>query len=114
MSFPNCSKRLLSLVIGAVLIATMAGPVASGEEAGMRVAALALPTGSRADWQQWDSFFTNVVKKLNGRLSTRTARSVSQRFFLTRAINSFKRCARGVPIPCRNYLPRPGTGFRRF
>jgi hypothetical protein len=31
----------------------------------MRVAALALPTGPRADWQQWDSFFTNVVKKLN-------------------------------------------------
>jgi hypothetical protein len=46
----------------------------------MRVAALALPTGSRADWQQWDSFFTNVVKKLNGRLSTRTARSARRGF----------------------------------
>lgn len=65
MSFSNCSKRLLSSVIGVVLIATTAGPVASGEGAGMRVAALALPTGPRADWQQWDSFFTNVVKKLN-------------------------------------------------
>jgi len=113
MSFPNCSKRLLSLVIGAVLIATMAGPVASGEEAGMRVAALALPTGPRADWQQWDSFFTNVVKKLNEDFPPALRDQLAE-FFLTRAINSFKRCARGVPIPCRNYLPRPGTGFRRF
>jgi len=30
----------------------------------MQMAALALPTGTRADWQQWDSFLTNVVKKL--------------------------------------------------
>ena len=32
---------------------------------GTRLAALALPTGARADWQQWDAFFTNVVKRLN-------------------------------------------------
>jgi len=30
----------------------------------MRLAALALPTGANADWRQWDSFLTNVVKKL--------------------------------------------------
>src|ERR1700757_683290 len=30
----------------------------------MRLAALALPIGANADWQQWDSFLTNVVKKL--------------------------------------------------
>ena len=30
----------------------------------LQMAALALPTGARADWQQWDSFLTNVVKKL--------------------------------------------------
>jgi hypothetical protein len=30
-----------------------------------RLAALALPTGTRADWQQWDSFLTNVVKNLS-------------------------------------------------
>jgi transglycosylase-like protein with SLT domain len=30
----------------------------------LQVAALALPFGARADWQQWDSFLTNVVKKL--------------------------------------------------
>lgn len=30
----------------------------------VRLAALALPIGANADWQQWDSFLTNVVKKL--------------------------------------------------
>ena len=30
----------------------------------VQLAALALPFGARADWQQWDSFLTNVVKKL--------------------------------------------------
>src|SRR5262245_19421552 len=30
----------------------------------IQMAALALPTGARADWQQWDSFLTSVVKKL--------------------------------------------------
>jgi hypothetical protein len=29
-----------------------------------RLAALALPFGQRADWREWDSFLTNVVKKL--------------------------------------------------
>jgi soluble lytic murein transglycosylase-like protein len=31
---------------------------------GPRVAQLGLPTGVGADWRQWDSFLTNVVKKL--------------------------------------------------
>lgn len=30
----------------------------------VQLAALALPFGARADWRQWDSFLTNVVKKL--------------------------------------------------
>jgi len=45
--------------------------VASGAQAAaiekkdrFQVAALALPGGPQADWQQWDSFLTNVVKKL--------------------------------------------------
>jgi hypothetical protein len=44
--------------------------VASGAQAAIekkdqiQVAALALPGGPQADWQQWDSFLTTVVKKL--------------------------------------------------
>lgn len=30
----------------------------------LKLAALALPFGQRADWQQWDGFLTSVVKKL--------------------------------------------------
>jgi len=33
-----------------------------------RVAALALPSGASADWQQWDSFLTVVIKKLGTEL----------------------------------------------
>ena len=29
-----------------------------------QLAQLTLPTGAGADWRQWDSFLTNVVKKL--------------------------------------------------
>jgi len=29
-----------------------------------RLAQLTLPTGAGVDWRQWDSFLTNVVKKL--------------------------------------------------
>ena len=52
-------------LLGAVLLllATGAWSWETGKNR-QQVAALALPTGSRADWQQWDSFLTNVVKKL--------------------------------------------------
>ncbi len=34
-----------------------------------QLAALALPTGAAADWRQWDSFLTTVIKKLGQDLS---------------------------------------------
>ena len=50
----------------AALILCVSGVGAKGAPtpAGPRLAALALPVGPTADWQQWDSFLTNVVKKL--------------------------------------------------
>ena len=53
-------------LLGAVmlLLATGAWSWETAKNRQMEMAALALPTGSRADWQQWDSFLTNVVKKL--------------------------------------------------
>jgi len=52
-------------LLGAVLLllATGAWSWGTGKNR-QQVAALALPTGARADWQQWDAFLTNVVKKL--------------------------------------------------
>jgi hypothetical protein len=59
---------LLALVV--VLIPTGAWATEMTRSGEVRLAALALPTGTRADWQQWDSFLTNVVKKLVKQLGT--------------------------------------------
>jgi hypothetical protein len=59
------SKWILSLSAMAVLIAIAAPAEEPDRNVSVRLAALALPTGPRADWQQWDSFLTNVVKKLS-------------------------------------------------
>jgi hypothetical protein len=48
----------------AILIATGVEAQERLKSPQLQVAALALPTGARADWQQWDSFLTSVVKKL--------------------------------------------------
>ena len=48
----------------AVLVLLLAGDLAAGPPRDPRLAQLPLPTGGSVDWRQWDSFFTNVVKKL--------------------------------------------------
>ena len=48
----------------AVLVLLLAGDLAAGPPRDPRLAQLPLPTGGSVDWHQWDSFFTNVVKKL--------------------------------------------------
>jgi Transglycosylase SLT domain len=48
----------------AVLVLLLAGDLAAGPPPDPRLAQLPLPTGGSVDWRQWDSFFTNVVKKL--------------------------------------------------
>jgi hypothetical protein len=56
----------LSFLTSLTLLVANAGWAAAPtkEKAETQLAALALPTFARADWQQWDSFLTNVVKKL--------------------------------------------------
>jgi len=58
--------RLLGAAMVALMLCGSARLGASEEVKAKEVqlAALALPFGARADWQQWDSFLTNVVKKL--------------------------------------------------
>jgi Transglycosylase SLT domain len=65
MEFLSCLKRALLLASFAAFIAAAADAAAPEPRPERRVAALALPTGPSVDWQQWDSFFTNVVKRLN-------------------------------------------------
>jgi hypothetical protein len=57
-------KKILLLAVAALLLASGAWSWEAKEENQTRLAALALPTLARADWQQWDAFLTNVVKKL--------------------------------------------------
>ena len=60
-------RRYLGCLLFAAAALLAGHEVLSGEigkPAQQQVAALALPFGARADWQQWDSFLTNVVKKL--------------------------------------------------
>jgi soluble lytic murein transglycosylase-like protein len=54
-----CGAALLVLLV-AVGLGVQPAPT-SGDS---RQAQLSLPTGPGADWRQWDSFLTNVVKKL--------------------------------------------------
>ncbi|HUR70350.1 MAG TPA: lytic transglycosylase domain-containing protein [Candidatus Limnocylindrales bacterium] len=48
----------------AILFATCLYAIEAPKPPDTRLAALGLPTGAGADWQQWDSFLTNAVKKL--------------------------------------------------
>ena len=55
---------VVAAVAALILCVSGVGPKGAPTPAGPRLAALALPVGPTADWQQWDSFLTNVVKKL--------------------------------------------------
>jgi soluble lytic murein transglycosylase-like protein len=57
-------KWIFFLSVIAGLVATAVRAEENRNNAEIQMAALALPSGARADWQQWDSFLTNVVKKL--------------------------------------------------
>ena len=87
-----------------LLVAALASVAWAAERAPTRevqVAALALPTGARADWQQWDSFFTFAVKRLGQELRPAQRDQVREvfldgRYQLTQMVGS------GVsdPVPC--------------
>src|SRR5499425_272923 len=47
-----------------VLVLLVAGDLAAEPSRDPRLAQLSPSTGGNVDWRQWDSFFTNVVKKL--------------------------------------------------
>jgi soluble lytic murein transglycosylase-like protein len=48
----------------AILFATCLWAIETPKARDTRLAALGLPTAAGADWQQWDSFLTNAIKKL--------------------------------------------------
>ncbi|HKY08945.1 MAG TPA: transglycosylase SLT domain-containing protein [Candidatus Binatia bacterium] len=65
MRLIGSGKWVLSLAAAAVFAASAAGAREIDKQVDRRIAALALPAPPSADWQQWDSFLTNVVKTLS-------------------------------------------------
>ena len=57
-------KKLCGLAVLLIVLPTVLGTQPPPTLADTKVAQLGLPTGAGADWRQWDSFLTNVVKQL--------------------------------------------------
>jgi len=64
----------------------------------VQIAALALPTGARADWQQWDSFLTFAVKRLGQELRPAQRDQVGE-VFLDARYQLTQTVASGAPDP---------------
>jgi hypothetical protein len=64
MKLPDGVGKITRAILIAVFFTAELWAQGTAKPANPQIAALALPTGARADWQQWDSFLTNVVKKL--------------------------------------------------
>ena len=82
-------------LLGAVvlLLATGAWSWETAKNRQVQMAALALPTGTRADWQQWDSFLTFAIKRLGQELRPDQRDQVGETFLdaryqLTQALAS--------------------------
>jgi hypothetical protein len=93
MRFFSYVGRGLLLALVVVLIPTGAWASDMTRSGEVRLAALALPSGTRADWQQWDSFLTNVVKKLGEEFRPALREQLVETFLdaryqLVQAINS--------------------------
>jgi hypothetical protein len=54
--------RLLSLILLSAVVASGAQAAAIEKKDRIQVAALALPGGPQADWQQWDSLLPTLSK----------------------------------------------------
>ena len=67
MELPDGVGKIFRVILIAVFFTPELWAQDTAKPVNPQIAALALPTGARADWQQWDSFLTNVVKKLGER-----------------------------------------------
>ena len=63
------ARRLRAGVLVLLVLPAAGWAQPSVRPADGRYAQLGLPTGSSADWRQWDSFLTNAVKKIAGDIS---------------------------------------------
>lgn len=81
------------------LAAASAQP-ASSQSRAQQVAALALPTGPQADWRQWDSFLTSVVKKLGTEIRPALREQLADMFLDARyQLTDALRAGSADPVP---------------
>jgi hypothetical protein len=76
--------RLGFIALAALLVVASSKAAMPPEKARTQLAALALPSLARADWQQWDAFFTNVVKRLGEEFRPEQREQLSEVFLEAR------------------------------
>src|SRR5215468_12260085 len=74
------TNHTVTMAMIAILFATRLWAIEAPKPPDARLAALGLPTGASADWQQWDSFLTNAVKRLAQDLRPDQQEQVSEVF----------------------------------
>ena len=109
MERPFRRVRLLSLILLSAVVASGAQAAAIEKKDQIQVAALALPGGPQADWQQWDSFLTNVVKKLGADFQPALRDQLGETFLDSRyQLVQLLRAGSADPVP--HCLPTRGIG----
>jgi hypothetical protein len=68
------------VIVIAILFATWLSAMEAPGSSDTRMAALALPGGAPADWQQWDSFLTSAVKQIARQLNPEQQDQVGEVF----------------------------------
>ena len=74
------TNHTVTMAMIAILFATRLWAIEAPKPPDARLAALGLPTGASADWQQWDSFLTTAVKRLAQDLRPDQQEQVSEVF----------------------------------
>ena len=102
MKFRDLFKLPATLmIVAAITVAGFGGASAqTARPAPPRLAALALPFGAAADWQQWDSFLTNVTKKVAANFSSDQREQLSDVFLDARyQLNQALSAGASDPVP---------------
>ncbi|HUK40209.1 MAG TPA: lytic transglycosylase domain-containing protein [Candidatus Acidoferrales bacterium] len=81
---PAYVRAALAIATIGMLCATWLWATEAPKRSNSQFAALALPSAARADWQQWDSFLTNSVKKLAQELRPEQQEQISEVFLDSR------------------------------
>lgn len=93
-------KTIKVLFLSLALLAPKISAAASAPANELQLAALALPGGQQADWRQWDSFLTAVVKKLGQEIRPALREQLAETFLDARyQLTQTLRAGSADPVP---------------